>query len=258
MKNKRILLVDDEAELVEMLTRKAEREGYEVFSASNGKEAMLLLEKQKVDLILTDVVMPLMDGFTFFKAIRSDQKLSNIPVIVLSARAGMEDAFQVLGVEEFIVKPFSGEDVVLKIREVLKLDSKENMNKGDIIICGNDRDIEKQIVSLISQRGFDVERAFDSPEFIARSIRVAPRFVLIDIIMEDFPTKSTIRAIRCFAHLKKVPIILYSNFLPEQMGDIESVEQLKEAKDACLEAGATKYIGRYSSVNFMDSIKGYF
>ena len=86
---------------------------------------------------------------------------------------------------------------------------------------------------------------------------MVPHVVLIDILLQDIPAKEIIKALKTFLKLKGVAILAYTHFSPEEMGNVDAVEQLKESKNACLESGATKYIGRYSSLTFVDSVRNY-
>ncbi len=123
--DKKVLFVEDEDVIREMAGNKLKREGYEVFVAADGVEALELVEKNDPDLIITDVVMPRMDGYEFFKSVRSDPSTATIPFIILTARGMMEDAFLALGAEEFIAKPFAPEDLSKLVSKALKDSKKE-------------------------------------------------------------------------------------------------------------------------------------
>ena len=120
---KKILIVDDETELVHMAKRKLERNGYEVNVAYNGEEALNKARKEDYDLIVTDVVMPVMDGFTFYKNLKDSKETADIPVIILTARSNLEESFRALGVADFLAKPFKTKDLVLLLQKYLKEDS---------------------------------------------------------------------------------------------------------------------------------------
>ena len=108
---KRILVVDDEADLVDMVRRKLERNGFMVEVAYNGREAIEKVSSHEFDLILTDVVMPVMDGFTFYKNLKDNPDTSKIPVIILTARSNMEGSFRALGADDFLTKPVTAHQV---------------------------------------------------------------------------------------------------------------------------------------------------
>ncbi len=115
----KILIVDDEKLIREVIRDYLEQEQMECLEASNGQEAIDILEKEDVKLIVMDIMMPKMDGYTALKTIR---KTSNIPCIMLSARSDEYDkllSFE-LGVDDYITKPFSLKELVARIKAVMK------------------------------------------------------------------------------------------------------------------------------------------
>ena len=115
----RILIVDDEDKIRELIRKYASFEGYAVDEACDGHEAIEKCRKEDYDLIVMDVMMPFIDGFTACKEIR---KTKNIPVIMLSARGEEYDkihGFEV-GVDDYVVKPFSPKELMMRVSAVLK------------------------------------------------------------------------------------------------------------------------------------------
>ncbi|MCB0087788.1 MAG: response regulator, partial [Caldilineaceae bacterium] len=104
-KKTRILVVEDEDLLLELLTKTLQTSGYEVLTAKNGVDALELAIENEVDLILLDVMMPRMNGFTFCEEVR---KLSDVPIIMLTALNRPDDVARglQLGADEYITKPF--------------------------------------------------------------------------------------------------------------------------------------------------------
>ncbi len=115
---KKILVVDDELQGVEKLTTRLEAHGYKVVAAFDGKEALEKVAKEKPDLIILDILMPKMDGYTFVKEMKKLREKP--PVIVVSARSEMADLFELEGVTNYLVKPFDSEELIKKIEENLK------------------------------------------------------------------------------------------------------------------------------------------
>lgn len=110
----RILTADDEAEIRDVLRLYLEQEGYEVVEASNGIEALEVLKKEKIDLVLLDIMMPGMDGFRTLKNIREN---NNIPVLILSAKIADSDKILGLnlGADDYIAKPFQPMEAVARV-----------------------------------------------------------------------------------------------------------------------------------------------
>lgn len=116
----RILLVEDDEALRGVLAEVLADEGYDVLCASNGKEALDRLARSHADLILLDLVMPVMDGWAFRDAQRLDAHLANIPTVVLSASYPPDSArIRALEAEEVLSKPVSMEHLILALRRVL-------------------------------------------------------------------------------------------------------------------------------------------
>ncbi len=116
---KKILVVDDEVDLAMMIKTRLEANGFEVMTASNGKDGLIQWKKASPDLIILDITMPGMDGYTFIQESKS-QKLPEVPIIVLTAKPGMKDIFKVEGARDYIVKPFNNTELLEKINHCLK------------------------------------------------------------------------------------------------------------------------------------------
>lgn len=115
----RILVVDDEPRLVRLVRANLERLGYRVTTAAGGKQAIEAVEADDPDLVVLDIMMPVMDGY---EATRRIREFSQVPIVMLTAKAEQSDKLKGfdLGVDDFITKPFSPEELVARIRAVLK------------------------------------------------------------------------------------------------------------------------------------------
>ena len=113
-----ILIVDDELYIREVIKEYASLEGYNVIEASNGIDAIKVLENEKVDLIIMDIMMPKLDGYSAIKEIREKE---NTPIIVLSARAEEYDKLHGfdLGIDDYVTKPFSPKELMARIKVLL-------------------------------------------------------------------------------------------------------------------------------------------
>ena len=138
----KILIVDDEPNIVTLISRYVQREGYDIVTASDGREAIDKCKKEDFDVIIMDVMMPDTDGFTACKKIK---EFKDIPVIMLSARGTEFDklfGFEV-GVDDYVTKPFSPMELIARIKVVI---SRKPVPKADgadsrhIIVDGIDID----------------------------------------------------------------------------------------------------------------------
>lgn len=117
-----ILLVDDEPDIIELLEMFLTHEGYNVLIASNGEECLEILQQHVVDLIVLDVRMPYMDGWETLRNINEYPDLSEIPVILSTARTSSVDkvlGLQVFGVKDYLVKPLRLAELLASIERVL-------------------------------------------------------------------------------------------------------------------------------------------
>lgn len=121
MKGKKILVVDDEVELVKGIRIMLEKDGYEVIVAYDGQEALKKARREKPDLIILDVMLPKMDGYKVCALLKHDTKSSSIPIILFTARAHEEDikAGEEVHADAYITKPFKPEVLIGKIEELL-------------------------------------------------------------------------------------------------------------------------------------------
>ncbi len=117
---KRILLVEDEERLMEVVKLNLELEGYEVHPAHDGKEAMDVFHSERFDLILLDVMLPLMDGFAVCRSIRLENR--KVPILFLTAKNSAQDRVMGLkiGGDDYLVKPFELEELLLRVKRLLE------------------------------------------------------------------------------------------------------------------------------------------
>ncbi len=118
----KILLVDDEQDLISTVSYRLRFAQYAVVTASNGQEALEKAASERPDLILLDTNMPVMDGHEVLRQLRADPQLKDIPVIMLTARAAAQDiaTASALGVADYVTKPFDFCELLEKVTAVLK------------------------------------------------------------------------------------------------------------------------------------------
>ncbi|RJP28062.1 MAG: response regulator [Candidatus Omnitrophota bacterium] len=122
MEQKKILIVDDEPELVEVLRLRLEANGYTVMEASNGQEGFDMARGLKPDLIILDLMLPKIDGYKICRMLKFDEKYKHIPIILFTARAQDQDlkTGMEVGADAYITKPFEPQVLLSKIKELIK------------------------------------------------------------------------------------------------------------------------------------------
>jgi len=131
---KKILLVDDEPDIVEFLKYNLEQQNFEVIVGYNGEEALQKLA-EKPDLIVLDIMMPKLDGFETCKRIREKKEFENVPIVFLTAKAGEIDEIKglELGASDYIQKPISPNKLIARVNSNLRKAESANFNKSGLI-----------------------------------------------------------------------------------------------------------------------------
>jgi CheY-like chemotaxis protein len=117
---KKILVVDDDPITLRLVESELVSYNYKVVTASDGKEGLEKARNQMPDLIVLDIIMPKMDGYTFVREIKADSSLKHIPIIILTAKDKMKDLFEIEGIEDYLVKPFNPQDLLNRIETYFK------------------------------------------------------------------------------------------------------------------------------------------
>lgn len=176
----RILIAEDEEDLRFILSNQLKEEGYEVFEAADGLEAIEIFRKEEIQIGLFDIMMPRLDGISLMKKIRES---SNIPIIFLSARGYESDKVSGLnmGADDYIVKPFSMDELLARIavqaRRVIELFNFniEKSKAEDIIVCG---ELEyNKLTGIISKKGEELK--LNTKEYLLLSYMLENKGLLL-------------------------------------------------------------------------------
>ena len=136
----KILVVEDEPAMVELLRYNLESEGFDVATAHDGDEAMLALEEEQPDMLLLDWMLPKVSGIEICRRLRRDQRHGNMPVIMITARGEEADRVRGLdvGADDYVAKPFSPAELMARIRAVLRRRNpdagSEQLNVADVVV----------------------------------------------------------------------------------------------------------------------------
>jgi two-component system, OmpR family, alkaline phosphatase synthesis response regulator PhoP len=182
MSEYKILAVDDEEHIQELIKFNLENSGYKVICCGNGMEALKIAKSEKPDLVLLDVMLPGIDGYDVCKEIRKDNNISNIPIIMITAKS--EELDKILGLElgadDYITKPFSVRELLARVKAVLRRTTIQPMDKSyrfDNIIV----DFEKHDVTKDGKRIELTLKEFEVLEILIKNKgRVITRDFLLD------------------------------------------------------------------------------
>lgn len=170
---KKILLVDDEEDILEFLKYNLEQENFEVMVSTNGKDALKQIS-QNPDLIVLDIMMPGMDGFELYELIKKHKESQEIPIIFLTAKSGETDEIKGLnlGASDYIQKPISPKKLIARIKSNLRKFSEQEKKKtepnevkiGPLVI-----DVEKFVVKIDGRQKFFPRKEFQLLYFLANN-----------------------------------------------------------------------------------------
>ena len=168
---KKILLVDDEEDILEFLKYNLEQENFEVLASTNGEDALKQISKNP-DLIVLDIMMPEIDGFELYKLIKKNKESQDIPIIFLTAKSGETDEIKGLnlGASDYIQKPISPKKLIARIKSNLRKSSladkkakiADEVKIGPLVI-----DVQKFVVKIDGKQKFFPRKEFQLLHFLA-------------------------------------------------------------------------------------------
>lgn len=182
----KILLVDDEQDILEFLSYNLKKEGYSVFTANNGKEAITIAKKVTPDLIILDVMMPDMDGIETCRGLREIPELKNVMIAFLTARN--EDYSQIagfdVGADDYINKPIKPRVLISRIKALLRRAPGTEVNKIDKVDTGGIKIDRERYV--IEKNGVEINLPKKEFELLAllasKPGKVFTREVILDLV----------------------------------------------------------------------------
>jgi len=187
MSKGKVLIVEDDRDIAEMVEYNLKEEGYETVSAFNGEDGVRLAKKASPDLIILDIMLPIIDGFEVCRILKKEQVTADIPVIILSAKSQETDKIVglELGADDYVTKPFSPRELIARIRAIMRrgraLSFSSCIERGDIVI-----DSTKHKV-MVGQEAVSLTfTEFKLLEFLARRPGVVySRDQIMDGVMGD-------------------------------------------------------------------------
>jgi CheY-like chemotaxis protein/class 3 adenylate cyclase len=204
----RILLVDDSKVIHTHVGGLLSDAGYEVSHAMDGLEGLHMVNTEPPDLIISDVEMPEMDGFEMCYQIKEDPETGEIPLFILSSRAGGVDidrGFDV-GANDYLTKPVDEQDLLSRLEQTLGTESK---GKREKIVVAEDSLVQRNlIVQGLEKQGFDVRSGKNGQFGLDLVLEDAPDLIITDSDMPVMDGRAFTREVRKHEHLKDVPVVM--------------------------------------------------
>lgn len=182
MKEK-ILIVEDEKDIVKMIDYNLKKEGFRTVSASDGEDAIDLAKREHPDLILLDLMLPVIDGLEVCKTLKKEAKTASIPIIMLTAKAQESDKIVglELGADDYVTKPFSVRELTSRIKAVLRR-TKEKEKLPEVLRIG-DLEIDFSKISVVI-KGKPVELTSKEFELLKVLIKANGRVLSRDYLLD--------------------------------------------------------------------------
>lgn len=213
---KTILLIDDEIDLLEMIQFQLESKGYKVVTAQDGEEGLEYLKTLKPHLVILDMNMPKVGGVEFYKRICDTHGRPKYPVLVLTARANMEQLFKDLEVAAFIPKPFEIDHLIREVETIIHQAEGETAPeaggkafKRKICIVENDPEVFSRLTNAFVDAGYIVNSAKGGAMALERIMADIPDAVLIKWGLIDIPGDVVIGRLQNMLKAAGVVFVLY-------------------------------------------------
>jgi len=258
---KRILVIDDEVDMVRLLGHRLAMAEFESIPANNGKQALQILSEKELDLVITDIVMPEMDGYTLCKLMKASEHYAHLPIIVTTAFSEREQEFRDLGVDDFLIKPVDPQKLLDAIERALSRHHQKRLHK--IVLF--EKDVSPAIKMAIKQfrdMGFkiDVEFIQDHTDLIREVLRHQPDIFIMDTVQTDMPAPQIIRQLHGYVLTREMSILVYTS----ESGAEPKIKKRRRAKtqtdsiiQQCLDAGAAKAICPWDRETFLSVLFEY-
>ncbi|MBK1985983.1 PAS domain S-box protein [Sphaerospermopsis aphanizomenoides BCCUSP55] len=202
--HKTILVVDDDANIRELLRQQLENENYNVREAKDGVDAIHQIKAHRPDLILLDVMMPQINGFDVAAVLKNDPQTADIPIIILSIVENKERGYHI-GIDRYLTKPIDTEQLLSEIGSLL---SQVTSNKKVLVVDKNASTL-KTISDVLQTQGYSVIEASDPQECINKALSNKPDMIIIDSILSQ--EGDLVKALRFEKGLENVVFIMLSD-----------------------------------------------
>ena len=198
----RILVIDDDPTVRDLMKRLLKKEGYRVQTASGGREGLRIAREFKPDAITLDVMMPEMDGWSVLSAIKADAELVDIPVIMLSMIDDKNMGFT-LGASDYLTKPIQRDHLA----SILKKYRKDHPTSA-VLVVEDDKMIRQMVCSMLEREGMTVEEAENGKIALEKVTVSRPAMILLDLMMPEMDGFEFLTEIRRNKDWEDIPVII--------------------------------------------------
>lgn len=211
LKRKKILVVDDDRDLVEELTLTLQASGWEITQAYDGQEGLEKARKEKPDLVLLNLVLPTMDGFQVCRELKNNPETKSIPVMLLTAKTQERDQRigHEAGVDDYLTKPYERDVLLKRVKTFLGGGTMDpEKKKWQILIGDDDPDIVKSLTERLESEGFETLSAVEGYQVVELAHKKLPDLILLDIQMPFGMGETVLQYLRSRPDTQKIPVIV--------------------------------------------------
>lgn len=209
-----ILVVEDSPTQARQIEDTLQRAGYSSLLVSSGREALAILEKEKPLLVLADIVMPEMDGFELCKAIKAQEALKSIPVILLTQLSDPREVVRGMecGADDFVVKPYNEQALLARIEGMLSI-GPPGATGVRILVAEDSPTQAEQLKFLLERRGYSVTLASNGQECLDLARKSPPTLIISDVVMPVMDGYELAFRVKQDEVLRRVPVILITSLM---------------------------------------------
>ncbi|BAY74886.1 PAS/PAC sensor hybrid histidine kinase [Nostoc linckia NIES-25] len=201
---KTILVVDDDANIRELLRQQLENEGYNVREAKDGMDAIHQIKTDRPDLILLDVMMPQINGFDVAAVLKNDPHTADIPIIILSIIENKERGYHI-GIDRYLTKPINTEKLLVEIGLLLS----QGTSSKKVLVVDKNASTLKTLSDVLQTQGYNVIEASNPQECIHKALSVKPDMIILDSIFSQ--EADLVKTLRFEKGLENVFFIMLSD-----------------------------------------------
>ncbi|MFA4836520.1 MAG: PAS domain S-box protein [Dehalococcoidia bacterium] len=234
-KGRTILVVDDEEHIRRFLSHELTKRGFQVFEASDGKEAIEKAREHRPALITLDVLMPGIDGFDVTAVLKNNPDTKDIPILIVSVMEDKEKAYR-LGANDYLTKPFEIETLMAKITGLVQQPQKS------ILVVDDDRALTKSIKYELEKRGFSISVAYNGKQALEMVEVLTPDLILLDIMMPEMDGYEVIKALKINAITTNIPVVVMTGM------------EIDGGRVKVLSLGANEYIAKSGGLDKLYSV----
>ena len=218
MKNRKVLLVDDDRVFLEAIKIIYEHHHFDVIEAYDGNSVFSKAKKHQPDLIVLDVMLPLLDGFSVCYKLKKDSATANIPVIILTSLGaknkslnGAEIIAKGHGADLYLEKPVEPEILYKKSMALLERIQSQEQNKSRILIIDDDIDFADAIKTALDHHQYEVLMARSGEEGIAMAKKEKPDLILLDVMLPEMDGYNACKHLKLKDDTRSIPIIILTS-----------------------------------------------